>query len=272
MRELQTRQGAAFYAFFVGDVLVKAEEVDGKWLVFLEASNENLDQDEEIVLQKALKEVSGHYLTHGVISWDHKHKIERDPSYIIGEPTEVAFPTSRQTLVKGFLYKENKRAQAIWDNLRSGTTRFGASVGGYILNKSDQTHISKVYWDEVAITYKPINDTVLGQVSLVPFKQFAKALMAGGGVDAAQFEGGRALIPESLQGSAVKYRNANKLPTEELNGLFGDLFKAIKDGKVTSHGDLISFVNERGYEGSVAAELIQFVSSKLPEAVGSLRR
>jgi len=270
MRELQTRQGTAFYAFF-GKVLVKAEEVGGKWCVFLEASNENLDQDEEIVLQKALKEVADYYLTHGVISWDHKHKLLHDPSYIIGEPTDVAFPNSKQTLVKGFLYKKNKRAQGVWDNLRSDTTRFGSSIGGYVLNKSDQIHVDKLYWDEIAITHKPVNDTILGQVSLVPFKQFAKALMVGDGVDAAQFTGGRALIPESLQGVVTKETDLT-LPKEELSKVFDELFSALKNEEVVSYNDLISFVLTRGYDSSVAAELIRFISDRLPDMVGQLER
>ncbi len=271
MRELETRQGSAFYAFF-GKVLIKAEETDGKWNIYLEASNEGLDLDEESVLQKALKDAADYYLQHGVISWDHKHKVLHDPAFIIGEPTDVAFPDTKQTLVKGFLYRENKRAQSLWENLLSKSTRFGSSVGGYVLNKSQEGQINKVFWDETAITHKPINDMTQGTTSIVPFKEFVKALMAGSGVDAAAFTGGRALVPESLQGAAVDYRSSNKLPPEELNSLFSDVFEAIKNERVVSYNDLISFVLTRGYDSSVAAELIQFISSRLPETVGQLRR
>jgi len=271
MRELETRQGNAFYAFF-GAVLIKAEEIDGKWSVYLEASNEDLDLDEETVLQKALKDAADYYLQHGVISWDHKQKVLHDPAFIIGEPIDVAFPDSKATLVKGFLYKENKRAQSLWENLLSKSTRFGSSVGGYVLNKSQQGQVNKVYWDEVAITHKPINDMTQGRTSIIPFKEFAKALMVGSGVDAAAFTSGRALVPESLQGAVADYRSANALPPEDLNNLFKDIFEAIKNERVVSYNDLISFVLERGYDSGVAAELIHFISSRLPETVGQLRR
>ena len=257
----------AFFANF-SSVLIKAEEVNDKWIVYLKASNENLDLEEERVLQKALKAAAPMYLRKGVISWDHLHKLQKDPKFIVGEPIDVAFGDDKSTLVKGVLYKENSRAQGIWQDIMSNSTRFGSSVGGYILGKSSPSDVNKVYWDDTAITNKPVNDSLLGAVSTIPFKEFAKALMAGSGVDAASFTGGRATIPEDMQGVVV---DEVQRPDEKISGispsdltlLFEDVISAIRSGLIMSPVDLVSFVAEKGYTGSVAAQIIQFIMQKL---------
>jgi hypothetical protein len=277
VRELLFREdGASFYAPF-DTTLVKAADEDGRWIIYLEASNEQRDQDGDVIAMKALQEQSAAYLQKGVISWDHKHKQMHDPAYIIGEPLEVKFTDDRRTLVKGFLYQENDKAQSVWKNLKSGTTRFGSSVGGYILNKSKEQNVSKVIWDETAITYKPVNDSVLGAVRVLPFAAFAKALMVGSGVDAAQFTGGRALVNESLQGATgtvdtvAVADGAVAIEDSQLLSLFREMWHAIRSGEVDTFDELLAFVMLRGYNGSVAAEIVRFVLSKLPEAAQKIR-
>lgn len=244
------------------DIVIKGVEEDGKWIVYLQASNEMLDQDGEIIDMSALQKAKDYFLSHGVLSWDHKHKATHDPKYIIGEPLEVQFTNTRETLVKGFLYKANDIAQNVWKNLQSGA-RLGASVGGGILQKSENA-IKEVIWDETAITHKPINDGTLGNVQMVPFAVFAKALTAGGGVDASTFTGGRALTHESLQGNP----SDTVPPPEELKGLFGDLLKAVRNHKITTYNDMLNFVYDRGYEGNSAAKIINYLTRKIPNVVG----
>ena len=146
------------------------------------------------------------YLKKGIISWDHLHKSTGDAGFIIGEPLDVKFGKG-STFVKAKLYKTVEKAQRVVDLLKGGCTRLGASIGGFIretvkLGKSVKG-ISRIIWDEVAVTYKPVNDFTRGNVSLIPIGAFAKALAAGAG---AGFDsvGGRAMIPESLQGSTIK--------------------------------------------------------------------
>lgn len=253
-----------FYSPF-SNALIKGVEEDGKWNVYLEASNEIKDQEAEVLLCKALKETADYYLTHGILSWDHKHKVTGDPAFIIGEPTDVAFNDANRTLVKGFLYKENKIAQGLWDNLRSGAKRLGASVGGGILRKAADAArnigvISKVIWDEVALTHKPVNDATLGRVSVIPFPEFAKALMAGAGVDAGSFTGGRALTGEVLQGANQQL----EIDADSLKSLFTALLKSIEAREITSMADMTEFILNKGFPPRYAAEIIQYLVYKIP--------
>ena len=269
-----------FYAPF-GNVLIKGVEEDGRWIVYLEASNELKDQDGETVDMDALRKAADYYLSHGVISWDHKHKLTHDPGFIIGEPLEVKFTDDRKTLIKGFLYKFNEIAGKVWKNIRSGAKKLGSSIGGGILAKSED-QIRKVIWDETAITHKPINDGTMGNVRMVPFaaftkalgckgicggsytcsncklEEFGKALMAGGGVDAGSFTGGRALTHESLQGHVTKKYTIKK---EELDGLFKSLWEQVIKGRVNDYNDMTNFILDRGYPDSVARQIIKHVAT-----------
>lgn len=255
-----------FYSPFAGAVLIKGEEDEaGRWIVYLQASNELKDQDGETVESGALKKAKDYYLANGVLSWDHKHKVTGDPEFIIGEPEDVQFTDRGETLVKGWLYQKNKKAQSVWNNIRSGAKRLGASIGGGILQKAEDT-IKKVVWDETAITHKPVNSGTMGNVQMVPFAAFAKAMTAGGGVDAALFSGGRALTGESLQGATVDVLNMR-----DLRGMFSDLLKAIRDRKVADYSDMLNFVYDRGYEGNDAARIVNYIARKIPDVVGAGR-
>lgn len=257
-----------FYSPFSGSVLIKAEEHGGKWVVYLQASNEGLDQDSEVILSKALKEASDYFLSHGVLSYDHKHKILHDPGFIIGEPDEVQFSKSNETLVKGWLYQKNPIAKKLWANIESGAKKLGASVGGGILSKS-KGKIERVIWDETAITHKPVNDGTLGHVQLIPFTEFAKALMAGAGVDASGYSGGRALTSENINNELTDgtYGQTDVGPTvdyEEGRRFFDNLLIHIKQDKIKTMNDVVNYVRSQGYTDSVASVLIDFVARKIP--------
>jgi hypothetical protein len=246
-------------------VLIKGAEENGQWIVYLQASNEMKDQDGETVEVAALKKARDYFMSHGVLSWDHKHKVTGDPGFIIGEPMDVRFTDSGETLVKGFLFKANDIAQKVWKNIQSGAKKIGASIGGGILQKAEDT-IKQVVWDETALTHKPVNDGTLGNVQVVPFAAFAKAMTAGGGVDASMFSGGRALTGESLQGSTV-----DVLQMSDVRGMFSDLLKAIRDRKITDYNDMLNFVYDRGYEGNDAVRIVNYIARKVPAVVGSGR-
>lgn len=246
-------------------VLIKGVEENGKWIVYLQASNEMKDQDGETVEVSALKKAADYFMTHGILSWDHKHKVTGDPGFIIGEPLDIRFTSKNETLVKGFLYKYNDIAQKVWKNIQSGARKLGASIGGGILQKAESA-IKQVVWDEAALTHKPVNDGTLGNVQIVPFAEFAKALTAGSGVDAAAFAGGRALSPESLQGSTV-----DVIPMTDVRNMFSDLLKAIRSRRIVNYNDMLNFVYDRGYEGNTAARIVNYIARKVPNVVGGGR-
>lgn len=186
-----------------------------RFKIDIEASNEFRDKDNEVVLRKAMEEAADGFLSEGVISWDHMHKDEdhSSPRFIIGEPLDVQFPSgNKSTLVKAQLYEKNSVARDLVDNLESGSTRFGASVGGKKLAKSFTGIVQRVLWDEVAVTYKPVNAATLGSVRQTPMEALAKALVAGSGVNPAHFTSGRAMTLESLMGAepAAVDENGNR--------------------------------------------------------------
>ena len=228
-------EGNPFYTPFE-EIIIKSDEKN-PYIIYIEASNQLPDSQDDVVFMKALEEERDSYLRKGVISWDHLHKVKGDPAFLIGEPLEVAFKDGK-TFVKALLYKTVDYAQSVVKLLKGKTTRLGASIGGFIkkrklLNKT-LSGITKILWDEVAITYKPVNDSTLGNVSLIPIGAFAKALMAGSGVDTAQFTGGRAMIPESLQGA-----NGNKKYGE----IVSELLWRMKNGDIQTEDDFRDFLN-----------------------------
>lgn len=252
MKENEIENMEKFYSPFAQQgLLVKSDKNDPS-IVYIEASNQALDIQNDITLMKALEDEAENFLRKGIISWDHLHKQEKSPEYIIGEPLDVSFK-EHTTWVKGKMYKSVKYGRSVLDLLESETTRLGASVGGYIkkrksLSKSISA-ITKVIWDEIAITYKPVNDTTLGNVSLIPIGAFAKALMVGSGVDASNFTGGRALTHESLQGSKVNVQQIAADFSWRLNG-----------GDIRTEDDLKDFLemhNVPDYYNLFANKIIQ---------------
>lgn len=186
-----------------------SEDANGNYIIRAEASNENLDFQEQIVLQRALLDSRDYFLKNGVISWDHLHKrrdengnIITDPEYIIGEPLGVE-KVGGKVFVKAMLYKGNRIAEDLVEKLRKGATIIKTSVGGMrpmiekVYDQKLRKQVEKVVsvlWDELACTYKPVNQT-LSPVQLV------KSLQLGYGTDSASMTGGRALVKQDLDGA-----------------------------------------------------------------------
>lgn len=227
-----------FYSPFT-EIILKSDPNDD-YTIFIEASNESPDQQSEVLFMKALENEAENYLRKGIISWDHLHKIKGNPEYIIGEPEDVGFK-GKKTFVKGRLYKGVRFAEAVVRMMKANSSRLGASVGGFIRRRKKMAQqalsgVTGVLWDETAITYKPVNDTTMGKVSLIPIGAFAKALAAGTGVDAGSFTGGRALSNESLQGANAKKKE--KLVETVVNELVWRLSK----GDIRSEEDFKDFL------------------------------
>lgn len=232
--EVANREGfEPFYTPF-NTIILKADKKDPD-IIYMEASNEEIDQQDDVVFMKALEEEAESFLKKGLISWDHLHKIMKSPEFIIGEPLDIAFKNGG-TWVKGKLYKAVKLAQAVKDLLASESTRIGASIGGFIRRRKSLTKstsgIIKLIWDELALTYKPVNDSVRGNVSLIPIGAFAKALMVGNGVNPEMMTGGRAITPESLQGTVVKE-------------IMDEFTWRLKNGDIRTEDDIKDFLEYR---------------------------
>lgn len=198
-------------------------------ILYLEASNEDVDHQGEIVMQKALSDSADYYPRHGNVDLSHysllgpKSGIPDFMSYEVGKPIAVRVD-GRRTFVKAQLYRGDspmaKNANMVWDSItkQSPPSRWYPSVGGAVLAKSIKIDpktrervavIEKVRWNNIALDRCPVNKTV-PEVSTAPVGVFAKslggfvlskALEAGYGTDAAALDGGAALRTQSLHGA-----------------------------------------------------------------------
>lgn len=218
----------------VGTLLKARPHQDaGKRILYIEASNEDVDRQDEVVLQRALVESADYYLRHGNVDLSHytllgpKAGIPDYMSYEVGKPLEVRVD-GKKTFIKAELYQGDSamahNADIVWDSLTKQVppARWYASVGGSVLSKSIRVDelgnrvavVDRVRWNNTALDRCPVNKTV-GEVSTVPVGVFAKSLngfvmktlAAGYGTDSAVLDGGAALREQSLDGGYRKFRN-----------------------------------------------------------------
>jgi hypothetical protein len=213
-----------------------AQEGDHRFIYF-EAANEGRDQQDEVVLAKALEESANHYMRYGNVDIDHKsmpsvakmYGIDNPELWEIGSPVEVRFDGA-STFVKAQLFSGDtplaEKSNLVWDSMTklNPPRRYYPSVGGKVLAKSFKIDpksgdkvgvVSKVRWTNVAISQHPVNQHV-GGVTTIPFGVLAKswgvdgfdmtkALEASYATDASAKTGGAALGVQSLdRGGAPK--------------------------------------------------------------------
>ncbi|MEY8688458.1 MAG: hypothetical protein AB9M53_01080 [Leptothrix sp. (in: b-proteobacteria)] len=254
--------------------------------VYFEASNEGLDQQNEIISAKALAESADYYKRYGNVDIDHFTLVGRpNPargipgipdymSYEIGVPIEVR-QSGKITFVKAQIKSGDgpaaERANQFWDSLQTNPpTRWYPSVGGSIDQAGRQVQldpktgekrvlITKVRWTNIGVSLTPVNQHVPG-CATVPVGAFAKcstaagfdltkALTAGYGADSASLTGGSALRIQSLDRGPATYMDWR----DRTAG-------AIRDGKIRSPNaeGLIEFsARTFGMQLSDAAEYVE---------------
>ncbi len=237
-----------------------AEEA-GRRFIYFQASNEGVDQQNEIVLAKALEESAAHYLKFGNVDIDHYTVlgkpnpakgwagIPKPELYEIGRPVQVRVQ-GRETFVKAELYQGDgelaTNANMVWEGLTglNPPARWYPSVGGAIMAKStrlqkDGTKIAvveKVRWTNVGLSRTPVNQHI-PNATTVAFGALAKcwgaggleitkALTAGYATDSAAMTGGQALSTQSLDGGK-KRRPRNYFDLRE------DVAGAFKAGRIS---------------------------------------
>ena len=210
-------------------------EEGGRRFVYIQAANEALDQQNEVLLAKALKESAPYFLRYGNLDLDHitqigpKRGISGYQAYEIGRPVDVRVD-GPSTMVKGEVYSGEapvaQNANLFWDSLTKlkPPQRWYPSVGGKILEDEhgfDPKHrvarrlIKAVRWTNIGFSKTPVNQDV-ATVATVPFGALAKswgsdgldllkALEAGYGTDAASLSGGGALRQQSLDHGVQSY-------------------------------------------------------------------
>ena len=255
----------------------------GNYLFEVEASNENLDLQNQIVLQNALMESKEEFLKGGVISYNHLHKrkdekgnVIADDSMIIGEPVDVLFDEkTKKTIVKGKLYATNEKAKDIIKMLKAGSTRGRASVGGIFpkVIKNVKTGIEKithVLWNDLALTTMPVNNTVgyavfaksmtsAQFVESLPI-EIKKSLCAGYNTDSATTTGGQALIPEDTNTKTIDATEKSQTPEADVHEAIAGLIEMLKRGRVNGTQDATDYLTAQGVPkektGEIIAEII----------------
>lgn len=256
------------------------EDADGNYIFETEASNENLDLQNQIIQQKALTGSKEYFLSNGVISDDHQHKrydkkgnVISDKTKIIGEPISVRTEGTR-TFVKGKLYSKVEAAKPFIDLLKAHSSRVKASVGGIKpvvrKNKDGTETVTAFMWNDLALTCSPVNYTV-GSATFAKSMSnvdFCKALSAGYGTDATEMTGGSCLQKEDLEGGVANNTPENILPNEisktEENDIdaINELMAAISTGEIKTPQKMTSFLIERGYTEEKARASVREIISQ----------
>ena len=211
------------------------KEEGGERFIYIEASNEDVDQQSEIVMAKALAESADYFLRYGNLDLDHitmtglKQGVPNYMLYEIGRPVDARI-NGKRTFVKGQIYKGDtdvaEKANHFWESITalSPPQRWYPSVGGAVLEKSMEIDpvskcrramVQKVRWTNIGFSKTPVNSSV-PTVSTVPIGaltkawgaaglDITKALEAGYGTDSATLTGGGALRKQSLHGSPLNY-------------------------------------------------------------------
>lgn len=225
--------------YFSIDAMLKATPATegGKRYLYMEASNEGVDLQNERVLAKALAESADYYLRYGNLDLDHYTLLGRPnpmvgrvglpnpEQYEIGQPVAVDVRGNR-TFVKALLYSGDgptaANANMVWDSLtkQSPPARWYPSVGGVPLAKSVQVDeatgertavVERVRWTNIGLSRTPVNQHV-PTAQITPMGPLAKSfgfivkgLEAGYGTDSAMLNGGAALRKQSLSGAGGRH-------------------------------------------------------------------
>lgn len=185
-------------------VIVKAK-MDGKRrIIEVEASNESVDYDGDVILQQALLDSASSFLARGHLDLDHLSEFGQrmgipDPSsYIIGRPLEVKNIGGGRTSVVGEIRRsldgvsnpQRNRYDDFWASMQSvPPVTWQASVFGYpkpgmirdcreeICNTGATRFLVEGFdWCSLALTRTPKNQNLTGHAKIVTAKSFMQEL------------------------------------------------------------------------------------------------
>lgn len=251
---------------------------DGNYIFELEASNENLDLQGQITLQRALLESEDFFLKNGVISNDHQHRRKDkngntivDNTMVIGEPIAVK-KDGKSTIVRGKLYGNVASAKPFIDLLKANSNRVRGSVGGLLpkVVKDPDTGIEKithVLWNDLALTCSPVNNTVGYAVFAKSMNQneILKALEAGYGASG----NGNALVKEDVESKTADTGDTGNEGAEKET--LRALLAALRTGEVKGRKQAERFLIENGFDGKqsriAVREIIDYGGLKMGKSV-----
>lgn len=184
--------------------LVKASpDSSGRRMIEVEASNEIVDQEGDVITQIALLDAAPAFLRSGILDQDHISEIGGrlgipSPSdWIVGVPSEVKDIGKGRTAVIGELHQPIPgvitKADEIWNGLiKDPPVRWRASIYGFPkgndgfvdvrVQKCPEYPAARRYvvkamtWKSLALTRNPINDAITGSARIVTMKSYVDAL------------------------------------------------------------------------------------------------
>tara|TARA_R100001244_G_scaffold53662_1_gene46568 strand:- start:9997 stop:10752 length:756 start_codon:yes stop_codon:yes gene_type:complete len=126
------------------------------------ASTDARDLQGEVVSQKGID--FSYFMKNGYFNNDHKDGFSNK----VGQPTECRL-TANGLWVKGFLFKNHKTADSIWELLNSldsssSSRRIGFSIQGKVKRRAGST-IKECWIQDVAITPSPVNTSTWAQIA-----------------------------------------------------------------------------------------------------------
>lgn len=255
------------------------EDENGNYKFEVEASNENLDLQNQITLQSALQKSEEYFVTNGVISDDHLHKtrnpdgsVETHKEKIIGEPISVRFDkATKRTFVKGILYSGIEAAKPYIDLLKNKSKLVKASIGGIMpkikKNADGSETVTSFMWNDLALTCSPVNWTVGSArfAKSMDVVDFCKSLTAGSGSDAASMDGGRSLQKEDLEEKTVNIMDLTddgdltgenkKDDFEKADESIKNCIMAIDKGELVTKSDIEQYLIGCGHSASDAEDI-----------------
>lgn len=153
--------GEKFSFWMPLDIKKGADESDKRWIQGI-ASTEHKDLQGEFVKQTGID--TEYFMNNGFFNYDHRPGAENK----VGEPTECKV-TPQGLWVKGFIYKDKKQADYVWEHInsliKSGSRRkMGFSIEGRVIKKSGSI-IEKCWLQDIAITPSPVNTSTWAEIA-----------------------------------------------------------------------------------------------------------
>jgi len=216
------------------DCIIKARDSsDGKRLVEVESSNESVDSEGDVILQRALLDSADSFIKTGHLDIDHiseigdRMGIPNPNSYIIGRPIEVKDLGGGRTSVVGEIRRsadgihnpDRNRYDSFWDTLKSEPpVRWRASIYGFpIKGMVDDCRektceggatrylVKGIDWRSLAFTRNPVNDAIQTYAHVVTAKAFGEMIKSLEGFPVAALSMGAMPAPRSMDEMAGQY-------------------------------------------------------------------
>jgi hypothetical protein len=188
--------------------IVKARtDSGGRRLVEVEASNETVDSEGDIILQSALIDAAPQFIKTGNLDIDHiseighRYGIANPSAYIVGRPTEVKDIGGGRTSVVGEIMRSRdgthnpaaNKYDEFWDSLMSDPpVNWRASIYGFpspdgLVDCTKARAGEKTYgatrflvkglsWRSLAFTRNPVNDAITGSARVLTQKAFFEVM------------------------------------------------------------------------------------------------